>query len=71
MYEEVLLWCFEIKRAKYYSENGYNNGIKSSEEILFGLPPTINNISEVNILFYDFNTSNIRGYFGCSSRKIV
>jgi len=45
------------------SEYGYNNGIKSSEEILFGLPPTINDISEVNILFYNFNVVNIRGYF--------
>ena len=41
----------------------FSNGIKAEEELLFGLPPSIDGISEVNILLYDFNNESIRGYF--------
>ena len=41
----------------------FPNGIKAEEELLFGLPPSIDGISEVNILLYDFNNESIRGYF--------
>ena len=50
--------------AKY----DYIHGIKASEEAIFGPPPIINNISEVNVLFYDFNSENIRGYFNGSDQ---
>ena len=41
----------------------FPNGIKVEEELLFGLPPSINGVSEVNILMYDFNNESVRGYF--------